>query len=54
VIATHGRKGTFVRSHGSAQMPSASQAAEKYVAAVRKLGLTRPEAMRLVDESWST
>jgi DNA-binding transcriptional regulator YhcF (GntR family) len=51
VVETQGRRGTFVRSSG----PSASAvgAAHEYVAAARRLGLTRPEAVRLVEESWS-
>ena len=55
VIATHGRRGTFVRSEA---LDGASMAvdglADEYVAAARKVGLSRAEALRLVDESWST
>jgi DNA-binding transcriptional regulator YhcF (GntR family) len=50
VIETQGRRGTFVRSRGASS--SAVEAAQEYVAAARRLGLTRPEAVRLVEESW--
>ena len=53
VIATHGRRGTFVRSTDAERSPSAAQAVQEYVAAARRLGLTRPEAVRLVEETWS-
>jgi GntR family transcriptional regulator len=50
VIETQGRRGTFVRS--ATPSDSALEAAREYVAAARRLGLTRPEAVRLVEESW--
>jgi len=61
VIATHGRKGTFVRSavvdHGASSDTSigerARAAAEAYVASVRALGLGVTEATRLVELAWS-
>jgi len=53
VIATQGRRGTFVRSTEAERSPSAVTAAREYVAAARRLGLTRPEAVRLVEEGWS-
>ena len=62
VIATHGRKGTFVRSAvvdrdtSSADRSTgdrARAAAEAYVASVRALGLGVTEATRLVELAWS-
>ena len=62
VIATHGRKGTFVRSavvdHGSSSDASTGErarraAADAYVASVRALGLGVTEATRLVELAWS-
>ena len=60
VIATHGRRGTFVRSevvdgptaHASAA-DAARAAAADYVHAVRRLGLSSPEALRLVENAWN-
>lgn len=60
VIATHGRRGTFVRSevvdgptaHSSAA-DAARAAAADYVHAVRRLGLSSPEALRLVENAWN-
>ena len=60
VIATHGRRGTFVRSevvddvaaHSSAA-DAARSAATDYVRLVRRLGLSSPEALRLVENAWT-
>ncbi|MBE3075122.1 MAG: GntR family transcriptional regulator [Actinobacteria bacterium] len=60
VIATHGRRGTFVRSevvdqpsvHSSAA-DTARAAAADYVHTVRRLGLNSQEAARLVENTWS-
>jgi len=60
VISTHGRRGTFVRSevvdeatgHSSAA-DTARMAAADYVQSVRRLGLSSPEALRLVENAWS-
>jgi len=60
VIATHGRRGTFVRSdvvdeplvHGSAA-ESARAAATGYVRTTRRLGLSSQEALRLVENAWN-
>lgn len=60
VIATHGRRGTFVRSevvdeptqHSSAA-DAARAAASDYVHSVRRLGLSSPEALRLVENAWN-
>ena len=61
VIATHGRKGTFVRSavvdhdtsDGTSTGERARAAADAYVASVRALGLGVTEATRLVELAWS-
>ena len=60
VIATHGHRGTFVRSDvmdkGSAYSSvadSARAAATDYVHAVRRLGLNSQEAVRLVENAWN-
>jgi DNA-binding transcriptional regulator YhcF (GntR family) len=57
VVVTRGRKGTFVRSavvDGTSDSASAArQAARDYVKAARRVGLTRPEALRLLEEAWT-
>ena len=63
VLATYGRKGTFVRSAVVDAAPDASSgrdardrarsAAEAYVASVRALGLGVTEATRLVELAWA-
>jgi DNA-binding transcriptional regulator YhcF (GntR family) len=59
VIATHGRRGTFIRSEvldestvhaGAAEL--ARKAAADYVHTVRRLGLNSQEAARLVENTW--
>jgi DNA-binding transcriptional regulator YhcF (GntR family) len=52
VVETLGRKGTFVRSARAAGSPDASAAVASYVASCRALGLTRSDAVRLVQERW--
>jgi len=60
VIATHGRRGTFVRSdvldeptvHSSVS-DAARAATTDYVRAIRRLGLNSEEALRLVENAWS-
>ena len=60
VIATHGRRGTFVRSDvldettahsGAADLAKA--AAADYVHTVRRLGLNSQEAARLIQNTWN-
>ncbi|KHL10389.1 UNVERIFIED_CONTAM: GntR family transcriptional regulator [Mumia flava] len=54
VIETRGRRGTYVRSavlEGDAAQ-AARRAARDYVADVRRLGLGRTEAQRLVGDLW--
>ena len=60
VIATHGRRGTFVRSDvldeptvHSSVADAARAATTDYVREVRRLGLNSEEALRLVENAWS-
>ena len=56
VVVTRGRQGTFVRStvmDGTSDSGDAARrAAADYVKVARKAGLTRVEAVRLVEELW--
>jgi DNA-binding transcriptional regulator YhcF (GntR family) len=56
VVVTRGRQGTFVRSgvvdSTSDSGASARRAASDYVRLARQVGLTRAEAVRLVEETW--
>lgn len=56
VIATHGRRGTFVRSEivdaGGGQATTADSAAA-YTAQARRQGLSLAEALRLVESAWA-
>jgi DNA-binding transcriptional regulator YhcF (GntR family) len=52
VIVTEGRRGTFVASGSRAQSNEATSAAATFVATARRLGLTRGEATRLVEQGW--
>ncbi|MFL6132592.1 MAG: GntR family transcriptional regulator [Nocardioidaceae bacterium] len=54
VVSTHGRRGTFVRSAVLASRTSPiHDAAAKYVAVARQLGLTCAEATSLVERAWT-
>ena len=57
VIATHGRRGTFVRSRlldsGSAMDTEVRDAAADYVRTARRRGLSLAEAVRLVEAGWT-
>lgn len=52
VVLTEGRRGTSVAPSAAASGASSSHAADAYVAAVRRLGLSRAEAVRLVERAW--
>ena len=52
VITTEGRRGTFVAATPASSSATASAAAREYVVAARRLGLTLPEALRLVEQGW--
>jgi DNA-binding transcriptional regulator YhcF (GntR family) len=51
LVVTEGRRGTFVRSTSAGA--AVDEAAAAYVAACRRQGLTRAEAIRLVEAGWS-
>lgn len=54
VLSTEGRRGTFVRSStGAATRADVARRAQEYVAEARRLGLTRAEATRLVEDAWT-
>ena len=52
VVATHGRRGTFVSSPALSVGHPAAALAEEYVAGARRSGLTLAEATRLVEQAW--
>lgn len=56
VVVTQGRRGTFVRSgivDGTSESGRAArEAAADFVGLSRRIGLTKDEALRLVEESW--
>lgn len=53
VVVTEGRRGTFVAPSASSSTPDARIAARQYAATARRLGLTLPEAQRLVAGAWA-
>jgi DNA-binding transcriptional regulator YhcF (GntR family) len=53
VTTTEGRRGTFIASSAVGTSVDATRAAADYVATARRLGLTLPEAVRLVEQSWT-
>ncbi|WP_459973368.1 GntR family transcriptional regulator [Nocardioides pyridinolyticus] len=50
VIATEGRRGTFIAT--ATDSAGARDAAAAYAALARRQGLTRAEALNLVDRAW--
>ncbi|MDP3893260.1 GntR family transcriptional regulator [Nocardioides sp.] len=52
VVVTEGRRGTFVRASSAGSSDAARDAAAVYARAARSLGLTLPEATRLLDDAW--
>ncbi len=52
VIETHGRRGTFVAA-AHLDDADALAAARDYAAAQRRRGLSREEALRLVEQEWA-
>ncbi|MFC6285906.1 GntR family transcriptional regulator [Nocardioides sp. GCM10027113] len=52
VVVTEGRRGTFVASTSAATSSDATGAAATYVATARRLGLSLPEAVGLVERAW--
>ncbi|WP_229051783.1 GntR family transcriptional regulator [Aeromicrobium sp. Leaf350] len=51
VIETQGRRGTFVAARRMSE-PEAVAAAATFVEVARRSGLSRDEALRLVDSTW--
>ncbi|ABL83371.1 MULTISPECIES: GntR family transcriptional regulator [unclassified Nocardioides] len=54
VVVTEGRRGTFVAASAAGRSTEAADAAAAYVATARRLGLTLPEATRLLEQHWPT
>ncbi len=52
VVTTEGRRGTFVSASAAGTGGDAREAAAAYVATARRLGLTLPEALGLVEREW--
>lgn len=52
VVVTEGRRGTFVASSPASTGSDAAAAAATYAAEARRLGLSRDEARKLLDEAW--
>lgn len=52
VVVTEGRRGTFVAASAAGRSAEAREAAAAYVAIARRLGLTLPEATRLLENTW--
>jgi DNA-binding transcriptional regulator YhcF (GntR family) len=52
VVETHGRAGTFIASR-RLHDPASDSAARDYVLLARRQGLSRDEAIRLVERFWS-
>lgn len=52
VVVTEGRRGTFVASAATTDSTAAAEAAGAYAALARRHGLTREEALNLVDRAW--
>ena len=53
VITTEGRRGTFIAATPASASTDATEAAAEFAATARRLGLTLPEAIRLVEQSWT-
>ncbi|MBI2243396.1 GntR family transcriptional regulator [Nocardioides sp.] len=53
VVVTEGRRGTFVAASTAGRSTDAAESAAAYVATARRLGLTLPEATRLVESAWA-
>ena len=52
VVTTEGRRGTTISASAAGGSTDAHDAAASYVATARRLGLTLPEAVHLVEQSW--
>lgn len=55
VVETRGRQGTFVRSDAAASTPAeVGELARAYTSTARRHGLTCAEAVRLVEDAWTS
>ena len=52
VVVTEGRRGTFVATSAAAGSDDARGAAEEYAAVLRRVGVSLPEAHKLLDRAW--
>ena len=52
VVVTEGRRGTFIASSAAAGSGDAAAAAAEYAATARRLGLSRADAVRLLEQHW--
>lgn len=52
VVVTEGRRGTFVASPDAVRSPEAGAAAQAFATRARQLGLSLPDAQRLLEEHW--
>ena len=52
LVVTEGRRGTYVASTPAASSADAKAAAHEYAARARRMGLTFPEATRLLERAW--
>lgn len=52
VVVTEGRRGTFVAASAAGSSTEARTAAETYAASARRLGVSRSEAIRLLEQAW--
>lgn len=52
VVVTEGRRGTFVALTAAGASGEARAVTTEYAGAARRLGLTRAEAVRLLEEVW--
>lgn len=52
VVATEGRRGTFIRPSAASEGTEATGAAEEYADTARRVGLSLSEALRLVERRW--
>jgi DNA-binding transcriptional regulator YhcF (GntR family) len=53
VLETRGRQGSFIASTGDPTRDQAGRAANEYVAAIRRLGLTNTDAVQFLEAALS-
>ena len=52
LVVTEGRRGTFVSFSSASSSVEAEAASTEYAATARRLGLSLPEATRLLERAW--